>query len=70
MLQGILTNNIEMTEEEFDERFVYALDYVLASMAESPEVDVEKFYSVACMLENLRFFSPVLYGAIKKNEEQ
>ena len=54
-----------MTEKEFDDRFVETLDNVLAAMADSTEVDVQKFYSVACMLENLRFFSPILYNAIR-----
>ena len=58
-----------MTEEEFDATFTYTLDVLLATMAEEPEIDPEKFYSMACVLENLRFFSPVLYGAIRKKTE-
>jgi hypothetical protein len=34
-------------------------------MAENAEVDVKNFYNMTCMLENLRFFSPVLYGMIQ-----
>jgi hypothetical protein len=59
---------MKMTEEEFDARYTRALDIVLEVMADEPEIDPEKFYSVVCLLENLRFFSPVLYGAIRKKE--
>lgn len=55
-----------MTKEEFDEKFTGTLDALLAAMAENPDIDPEKFYSMACIMENLRFFSPVLYGAIQK----
>ncbi|WP_242917874.1 hypothetical protein [Pontibacter liquoris] len=57
-----------MTEKEFDQGFVEALDAVLEAMAENAEIAPEKFYSVACILENLRFFSPVLYGALLKGK--
>lgn len=58
-----------MTEQEFDERFTEALDQVLTAMAENPEVDPQKFYSMTFVLENLRYFSPVLYGALRKPKE-
>ncbi|GAA4424582.1 hypothetical protein GCM10023188_04570 [Pontibacter saemangeumensis] len=58
-----------MTKEEFDEKFTGTLDAVLEAMAENPEIDPAKFYSMACVLENLRFFSPVLYGAIRVKKE-
>ncbi len=58
-----------MTEKEFDTNYVAALDSVLLALAESSEVDPEKFYSLACVLENLRFFSPVLYGAIQNKNK-
>lgn len=58
-----------MTEEEFNATFTYTLDVLLATMAEEPEIDPEKFFSMACVLENLRYFSPVLYGAIRKKTE-
>ncbi|MFB9862250.1 hypothetical protein [Rufibacter immobilis] len=57
-----------MTEKEFDDKLVETLDNFLLSMAESPEVEVEKFYNMTCLLENLRFFSPVLYSAIRNKE--
>jgi hypothetical protein len=58
-----------MTEEEFDARYTYTLDALVAIMAEEPEVDPEKFYGMVYLLENLRYFSPVLYGALKKKTE-
>ena len=38
-------------------------------MVENPEIDPKKFYGMTCILENLRFFSPVIYGAIQHVEE-
>lgn len=58
-----------MTEEEFDFAFKETLDTILVAMAENSEIDPKKFYSMACVLENLSFFSPVIYGALKKEEE-
>ncbi|GAB3195224.1 hypothetical protein ABID22_003608 [Pontibacter aydingkolensis] len=55
-----------MTKEEFENKFGETLDAIVEAMAENTEIDPEKFYSMACIIENLRFFSPVLYGAIKK----
>lgn len=53
-----------MTEEEFDANYTEALDAVLEAMAENEGIDPQKFFGMTCILENLRFFSPVLYGAI------
>ncbi|GAB3536205.1 hypothetical protein GCM10027443_26150 [Pontibacter brevis] len=58
-----------MTKEEFDGKFKETLDNILLAMAENSEIDLNKFYSMACVLENLRFFSPVIYGAIKNKKE-
>lgn len=58
-----------MTKEEFDSTFKETLDAILVAMAENPEIDPNKFYSITCLLENLSFFSPVLYGAIKNKKE-
>lgn len=58
-----------MTKEEFDEKFTGTLDALLEAMAENPDIDPEKFYSMTCILENLRFFSPVLYGAILNKKQ-
>ncbi|RDV10385.1 hypothetical protein DXT99_26400 [Pontibacter diazotrophicus] len=59
-----------MTKEEFDGKFKETLDAILLAMAENSEIDPQKFYSMTCVLENLSFFSPILYGAIKKKKEQ
>ena len=53
-----------MTKEEFDDQFTAVLDKLLLALAENPEVDLNKFYNMTCFLENLRFFSPVLYDAV------
>ena len=58
-----------MTQEEFDTRYAAALDDIIAAMAEHADIDPEKFYSMTCILENLRFFSPVLFGALQQREE-
>ena len=57
---------MELTEEEFNARYTEALDAIIEAMAEHSDIDPNKFYSMACILENLRFFSPVLYGALQK----
>ena len=58
-----------MTEEEFDDKYTQALDTLLLAMAENSEIDPNKFYGMTCILENLRYFSPVIYGAIQKVKE-
>ena len=58
-----------MTKEEFEHKFGESMDALLEAMAENPEIDPEKFYGMACILENLRVFSPVLYGA-SRNKTQ
>ena len=60
---------MKMTEEEFNATYAGALDALLEVMAETAEIDPEKFYSMACILENLRFFSPVLYAALQNKEK-
>lgn len=56
---------MKLSKEEFENNFQETIDLVLTHLAEHPEVDPNKFYSMACMLENLAFFSPVLYEAIQ-----
>lgn len=56
---------MEISQEEFANKFRKTTDELLVAMAEHASVDLEKFYSMACLLENLAFFSPVIYGAIK-----
>jgi hypothetical protein len=58
---------MHLNEEEFNAEFTEALDAVLAAMAESPEIDPAKFYSMVCVLENLQFFSPVIFGALRNS---
>lgn len=60
---------MEMTEEEFDNKYVDTLDSLLLAMAESSEIDPKKFYGIACVLENLRFFSLVIYGALQNKNK-
>lgn len=57
-----------MTEEEFEGHFKQTLDAILLAMAENSEIDVKKFYSMTCVLENLSFFGPVIYGAIQNKK--
>ena len=59
-----------MTSEEFEANYTQTLDTILKALANSPEVKPEKFYSLACVIENLCFFSPVFYGAIKPSEDR
>ncbi|WP_207434590.1 hypothetical protein [Sabulibacter ruber] len=54
-----------MTEEEFDANYVAALDAVLEAMAEEKEIEPGKFFSMTYILENLRYFSPVIYGVLQ-----
>ncbi len=61
---------MKMTEEEFDNRLVETLDGFLETLAESPEVDLDKFYTMTCLLENLRYFSPVIYGVLKDSSKK
>ena len=60
---------MELTKEEFDLKFKEGLENFIAGMAEDSEVDLNKFYYMACFLENLSFFSPVLYGLIEKGKK-
>lgn len=61
---------MEITKEEFNEQFKETVDTLILAMAKHEEVNLEKFYSMACMLENLAFFSPVIYGALKNSSEK
>ena len=60
---------MEISKEEFDEQFKASLDNLLEGMAENAEIDVKKFYTMACILENLSFFSPVFYGILKESKK-
>lgn len=61
---------MNLSKEEFEYSFQETLDTVLVHLAEHPEVAPEKFYSMACMLENLAFFSPILYDAIQTSKKE
>jgi hypothetical protein len=60
---------MEISKEEFDNKFRETLDTLIQEMAENSEINVEKFYTMTCFLENLAFFSPVIYGFLQKSDE-
>jgi len=60
---------MELEEAAFNEQFIQTLDTVIETMAETPEIGPEKFFSMVCLLENLQFFGPVIYSALKSNPE-
>jgi hypothetical protein len=60
---------MEITQEEFDDKFRESVDNLLLAMAEHTEINPDKFYSMACILENLAFSSPVIYGAIQGSKK-
>ncbi|MGV3640059.1 MAG: hypothetical protein ACO1NZ_06020 [Adhaeribacter sp.] len=60
---------MKLTKEEFDDKMQEGLDAILLALAEEEEVNPEKFFSLACLVENLAFFSPVLYGMLRKPKE-
>jgi len=60
---------MEITKEEFDDKIRETADGLLLTMAEHEDINPEKFYSMTCILENLAFFSPVIYGALKNKKK-
>jgi hypothetical protein len=60
---------MDITKEEFDHKFTETLDKLVEAMAENADIDPGKFFGMACLLENLRFFSPVIYDALQKSKE-
>lgn len=60
---------MKITPEEFNKKFQETVDNLLVEMAEHTEINPHKFYSMACLLENLAYFSPVIYGAIQDSKE-
>ena len=60
---------MKLSKEEFDDKMQEGLDAILLALAEQEEVNPEKFFSLACIVENLAFFSPVLYGMLRQPEE-
>ena len=61
---------MHFTEEDFTDKLTEAIDTVVAAMVETPEIDPNKFFSMVCMLENLQFFSPVIYGALRVKDKE
>lgn len=59
---------MNLLKEEFEKQFAEGHQFLLEEMANSPEVDVQKFYSMACIFENLSFFSGVIYDAIQEKK--
>jgi len=55
-----------MTKEEFELNFNQIHEKLLESMANNPHVNPDKFYTMACFLENISFFSPVIFSLLKK----
>lgn len=60
---------MEISKEEFNDQFREAMDYLIQEMAEHPEINLQHFSSMTCFLENLSFFSPVLYSLPEKPQQ-
>lgn len=60
---------MNISKDKFNDQFQGLLDALLESMAENADIDIKKFYGTACFLENLAFFSPVLYGLLKHSQK-
>lgn len=59
-----------MTEEEFTKRYKETLDALVVAMAENPEIEPKKFFDMACVLENISFFGPIIYAAMLKPKKE
>lgn len=60
---------MDISKEAFNDQFREGMDALIEQMAEHPDVELKKFYGMACFLENLAFFSPVLYDLIEKSKK-
>jgi hypothetical protein len=58
---------MELTKEEFEEQFSEGQNQLLEIFANDPQIDLEKFDSIACFFENLSLFSGVIYEILKKD---
>jgi len=58
-----------LNEEEFNGQFTEVIENVIEAMAETPEIEPARFFNMVCVLENLQFFAPVIYSAIKPKEQ-
>jgi hypothetical protein len=61
---------MNISKEEFNDNFQKAIDLLLEEMADNPEVDIERFYSMTCLLENVAIFSPVIYGVLQNSRSK
>ncbi|EJF07983.1 hypothetical protein [Pontibacter sp. BAB1700] len=59
-----------MYSDEFEENYTQILHTLLKAFANSSEVEPEKFFDLASVIEKLRDASPVLYDAIKSLEDE
>ena len=59
---------MQLSEEEFDNQFKETLDGLIQNMADDSEVDLQAFYHMTCVLENLSFFGPFLYDLLQKSK--
>ncbi|CAN5750099.1 hypothetical protein BH24BAC1_BH24BAC1_25510 [soil metagenome] len=59
-----------MTEEEFTKRYKETLDALVVAMAENPAIEPKKFFDMAVVLENISFFGPIIYTAMRKSKEK
>jgi len=60
---------MELSREEFEEQFNEGQNQLLEIFANDPEIDIEKFASIACFFENLSLFTGVLYSLLKENKK-
>ncbi len=56
---------MDMSKKEFQEEFKKGTDQLLEYYAYQPSVDPDKYYTMICLLENLTFFSPVIFDLMK-----
>jgi hypothetical protein len=61
---------MQLNEEEFTLEFIQTLDRIIEVMADSSEIEPQKFFNMVCVLENLQYFGPVLYGAMQKTDKE
>jgi len=67
--QNFFEYKMEITKEEFGENIREAVDKLLSSLAEHEDINPDKFYNMVCILENLAFFSPVIYSVLRNTKK-
>jgi hypothetical protein len=71
-MPGLLVSSLldfammEISKEDFENRFQETLDNLIENMAGNADIGVREFYHTTCLLENLSFFGPVIYGLLQK----